>query len=67
MLMGFQVFERRSEFNLSGQCVRKEIPSFDSFDLPGRNHCFSTDITHTHTHTCVCVRVNALVTSKNLF
>jgi len=51
MLMVFQVFERGSEFNLSGQCLWNEITSYDGFDLPGRNHRFSTDITHTHTHT----------------
>ena len=62
-------FESRSEFNLSGRCVRNEIPSYDDFDLPGRNHRFSTDKTHTHTQIYIYIYlcVNAFVTSNNLF
>jgi hypothetical protein len=57
MLMGLQVSERRSEFNLSGQSVRNEIHSYDGFDLPSRNYRFSPDITGNIIYICICVQM----------
>jgi len=55
VLMGFHIFERRSEFNWSGQYVQNEIPTYDGFDLPSRNHRFSPDITGDIIHICVFI------------